>query len=111
MLILDAIIRFDTREENEQSLGNDLSTSGILRLPVNLGDNDNLFTGTLIADKEDSLLIRGIEYSLLVEMRTVTTEAYNSINHLVKVGNEFTFQAGCRTIGHGRILDFIYYDS
>lgn len=109
-MIVEATIRFDTLAENPEALVNDPSTTITLRPALNFG-NDLLFSGTIIADAEVTVIERGGWYRVTIEMPTVEREAYEAIRHLVGVGREFTLQLASRKIGIGRIIDFAYGDS
>jgi len=107
MLILDAEIRHDLPEENEDALTNDLDTSYILRPSINFG-NGYLFSGELVVSKNVSLLKRGEWYRVLVQMPTINNEAWEHIKDLVGIDNIFFIQIGGRILGKGKIIDFVY---
>ena len=105
MLVLESEIYFDTPDQNKNALKNDLDTKNILRPAINFG-NGNILTGTVIANKSITKFMRGIYYTVKIEMPLIDNEAYNEIYNLLKRKEFFPLQIASKKIGKIVLLDW-----
>jgi hypothetical protein len=110
MLILDAKVCFDKPSENPSALLNDLNTENIIRPAINFGNN-LLFSGTIRTKERVDKIIRGEVYNVLIEMPTIEEQEYQHVQHLVKIGKNFTLQNASKIIGKGEIIEFIIHQN
>jgi len=65
-----------------------------------------LFSGTIKSAYNEYLY--GQIYFVDVEFPTIECEAYDCIQHLVKIGMNLVIQIGLRIIGTAKLIDFVY---
>ncbi|OWR32520.1 hypothetical protein CDO73_02640 [Saccharibacillus sp. O23] len=107
MLLLEAEIYLHKPSDSASALKNDLETRHIIRPSINFG-NDQLFSGDIWALHQEKMFYRGVNYTVLIKMPTIESEAFESIGRFVRPGNSFRIQTGLRVIGTGTIKDYIY---
>jgi len=103
MLLIEANIVF----HKSGGLTHDLDTKNILRTSFSFGKQLG-FTGDIKADKNDKCLKRGEHYIVLLEFPTIEEEEYQEIKELIYVNSEFEMYAGSRTLGSGKVIEYLY---
>lgn len=107
MLLIEAEILFYLPDNDNDALHHNLDAQKILRSAFNFG-NDQLFSGTIIANINDKVLERGKIYKVLIEMFTIEKSLYIEMAELIRTGNNFTILNVPRIIGEGIICKAVF---